>query len=140
MNIVQRARESDSGRRTGPVLIIEDELDLLRTYERLFRRLGYDALTAQCGAEGLRLADSQRLGLVIADLKLPDIDGLTVVEAIRAIPDRPSIIVVSGFASIQARRAALAAGADAYLVKPFEVSTLVALIRNVTARSRGTLG
>ena len=136
MNVVEHtaALHSDVIRRTGPILVIDDELDLLQTYERLFHRLGYDVLTAERGAEGLRLANSQRLGLVITDLKLPDIDGLKIIESIRSKQNAPPVIVVSGLTSAKARDAAVAAGADAYLVKPFEISTLLALIRSSTAR------
>ena len=133
MNVAEQtnASESDAIRKTAPILIIEDEVDLLRTYERLLRRLGYEVLTADCGAEGLRLADSRELVLVVTDLKLPDIDGLKVVEAIRAQGNGLPIIVVSGFGSTHARGAALAAGADAYLAKPFAVSAFIDLIRKL---------
>jgi DNA-binding response OmpR family regulator len=118
---------------TAPILIIDDEREFLDNYERLLRRLGYDTITTEQGKEGLRIAQSRCLRLVITDLQLPDIDGLAVVRAVRAQPDPPPVVVVSGVASRDARRAAIAAGAAGYLAKPFPVAALTALIREATA-------
>lgn len=116
--------------KTGAVLIIDDEVDLLRTYERILRRLGYDVLTAERGQTGLSIAQSKEVALVVVDLRLPDVDGLDVVRAIRAGPDPPPVIVVTAFASAATRHAALQAGAAGYLSKPFSVLALTALVRD----------
>ena len=113
----------------SPILIIDDEREFLKTYERLLRRLGYDVITTESGLEGLQVADSRRLRLVITDVHLPDIDGLAIVKTIRARSDAPPVVVVSGIASADARRAAIAAGAAGFLAKPFPVAVLTALIR-----------
>jgi DNA-binding response OmpR family regulator len=120
-------------RSTAPILIIDDELEFLETYERLLRRLGYETISTERGREGLRIAQSRRIRLVVTDLHLPDIDGLAIVEAVRAQSDPPPVIVVSAAASPDARRAATAAGAAGFLAKPFSVAVLVALIRAATA-------
>jgi CheY-like chemotaxis protein len=115
------------------ILVIDDEPDFLRFYERILRRLGYDVVTAAAGVEGMDIAGSRPFGLVVTDLKLPDMDGLAVIRAIRAMPDPPPIIVVSGFASAQMQRAAADAGASGYLTKPFTVSALTAMIEDAFA-------
>ena len=120
-------------RSTAPILIIDDEREFLNTYERLLRRLGYDVITAERGKEGIRIAQSRCVRLVVTDLQLPDLDGLAIVETVRAQPDPPPVVVVSGVASSDARRAALEAGAAGYLAKPFAVAALTALIRAATA-------
>ena len=112
-----------------PILIIDDEREFLKTYERLLHRLGYDVVTTESGLEGLQVADSRRLRLVITDVHLPDIDGLAIVKTIRAHADAPPVVVVSGIASTDARRAAIEAGAAGFLAKPFPVAALTALIR-----------
>jgi two-component system, OmpR family, KDP operon response regulator KdpE len=117
--------------KTGPVLIIDDEVDLLRTYERIVRHVGYDAITTELGQTGLAIARSREVALVIVDLKLPDMDGIDLVRAIRAGSDPPPVIVVTGFASSAARRAALDAGAVGYLSKPFSILALAALMRDI---------
>jgi DNA-binding response OmpR family regulator len=117
--------------KTGPVLIVDDEVDLLQTYERILRRLGYDTITTDLGRTGLAIARSREVALVIVDLKLPDMDGIDIVRAIRAAADAPPVIVVTGFASAAARKAALEAGAVDYLSKPFSVLALAALVREI---------
>ena len=117
--------------KTGPVLLIDDEVDLLQTYERILRRLGYDVITAELGHTGLAIARSRQVSLVIVDLRLSDMDGLDIVRAIRAGPDPPPVIVITGFASANTRRAALEAGAMGYLSKPFSVLALTALVRDI---------
>ena len=116
--------------KTGAVLIIDDEVDLLQAYDRILRRMGYDVITAERGQTGLSIAQSKEIALVVVDLRLPDVDGLDVVRAIRAGPDPPPVIVVTGFASAATRHAALQAGAAGYLSKPFSVLSLAALVRN----------
>ena len=106
-------------------------MDFRTTYERLLRRLGYDVVAAGRGADGLRAADCLPILLVISDLKLPDIDGIDLIRALCARASPPPVIVVSGLISVETRRAALAAGATAYLTKPFSLSALTALIREV---------
>jgi DNA-binding response OmpR family regulator len=133
-----RTCASDATRRTGPILIIEDEPDYLRFYERVLRRLQYEVVTAGRGADGVLIAGSKRFGLVVTDLELPDMDGIAVIRAIRARPDPPPIIVVSGFDSPEIRRAAADAGASGYLAKPFSVSALTILIKNVLGQVDGT--
>ena len=129
--MADRASASPSGASDtkAPILIIEDEPDLIGTYERLLRRLHYDVIAAERGADGIRLGASRPLALVVTDLKLPDVDGLTVVRAMRALPAPPPVIVVSAWPGVEARRAALDAGAAAYLAKPFAVSALIGLIQ-----------
>jgi DNA-binding response OmpR family regulator len=125
-----------SPRKPGAVLVIDDEVDLLETYARLLRRMGYDVITAERGRAGLSIAESREIALVIVDLRLPDMDGLEIVRTLNGRPDPPPIIVVTGFASSGTRQAALRAGATAYLTKPFSVLSLVSVLRDV----QGDLG
>jgi two-component system response regulator PilR (NtrC family) len=112
------------------VLVIEDETDLVATYERLLRRQGCLLASAGTVHEGLAALDSRHFALIIADLRLPDGSGLDIVRAARGRPDGPPVIVVTGFASPQSRREAFDAGATAYLAKPFSVLALASLIQD----------
>ncbi len=119
---------------TPVVLVVDDEADFLATYDRLLRRQGYRTVTAGSRQAALAALDGDPLALIIADLRLPDGDGLDVVRAARARLRPPPVIVVTGFASAQSRREALAAGATAYLTKPFSTSALTSLIRETLAQ------
>jgi two-component system, NtrC family, response regulator PilR len=117
------------------VLVVEDEKDLVTTYERLLRRQGCSVVAVGTVHDGLAALDSRRFALVIADLRLPDGTGLDVVRSARRA-DGPPVIVVTGFASSQSRREALAAGATAYVAKPFSVLALSSLIEEALAPPR----
>jgi two-component system response regulator PrrA len=113
----------------GRVLVVDDEADFLATYERLLRREGFEVVTATSRAAGLAALAGDAPVLVISDLRLPDGDGLDVVRAARLASPVP-VIVVTGYPSDETRRAALAAGATAFLAKPFAAAMLLAAIRS----------
>ena len=110
------------------VLVVDDEADFLATYERLLRRQGYDVIVATTRVAGIAAVAREHPHLVISDLRLPDGDGLDVVRAARGAIDPPSVIVVTGYPSDETRRAALAAGATAFLAKPFAAAGLLAAV------------
>ena len=114
---------------TAAVLVVDDEADFLATYDRLLRREGCHTIAAGTRQAALAALDGQRPDLVIADIRLPDGDGLDVVRAARAHRHPPPVIVVTGFASEQNRRQAVAAGATASLAKPFSTALLASLVR-----------
>jgi len=126
------------------VLVVDDEADLLITYERLLRRQGYDVITATTRAAGLAAVrasgNGHRLDLVISDLRLPDGDGLDVVRAARGAPNPPPVFVISGFPSDETRRAAAAAGATAFFSKPFTAASLLAAVRSIVPASASPPG
>ncbi len=117
----------------GPILVVDDEADLIATYERLLHRRGYRVVTAGSRGAGLAIVEREPLALLITDMRLPDGDGLELVRAVRRLPAAPPAIVVTGFTSQASRTAALAAGAAAYLPKPFGASAFVSLVQNTLA-------
>jgi two-component system response regulator PilR (NtrC family) len=108
-----------------PILVVDDEVDLVSTYERVLRRRGYRVISSASRCAALALLERQPLLLLVTDVHLPDGDGLDLVRAVRQMPQPPLAIVVTGFGS---RTAALAAGAAAYLSKPFALSAFAALV------------
>jgi DNA-binding response OmpR family regulator len=123
---------------TSPILVIEDEIDLRNTYERLLRRMKLDVIAVERAGDALRIAQSREIGLVIADLNLPDMEGLALIRSLRACAHSAPIIVASAVDSANTRRAALEAGAVAYLTKPFSIATLMATIRDTLKPVDGT--
>lgn len=108
------------------ILVVDDEIDFVHTYERLLRRLGHCVATASTRAQALAIIGSRPLQLVIADLRLPDGDGLDVVRAARKMPT--PVIVITGYASAASQRQAVEAGAAAYVRKPFGISCFTDLV------------
>jgi two-component system, repressor protein LuxO len=119
----------------NPILVVEDEPDLAVTYDRLLRREGYRVVTAGSQVEGLKVIEAAPPALVIADLRLPDGDGLDIVRAARAHTPQIPVIVVTAFASRAARDAARASGASAFIAKPFVASMLLRHVHDEIERS-----
>ena len=114
---------------TAPtVLLIEDEPQMRRFLRAALGNQHYDLVEAATGREGLAQAAGRNPALILLDLGLPDTDGLTVTREIRAWSTTP-IIVISARGQEQDKVAALDAGADDYLTKPFGVEELLARMR-----------
>jgi two-component system KDP operon response regulator KdpE len=115
------------------ILVVDDEPQMLRTLRINLHARHYDVVTAADGTAAIHAASSNRPDLVVLDLGLPDIDGVDVIHALRGWTDIP-IIVLSGRAGSSDKVAALDAGADDYVTKPFGVDELLARIRAATRR------
>jgi len=112
------------------ILVIEDEPDILDNISEVLVSEGHEVLTAKDGAIGLEVAKSQLPNLVICDLMLPEIDGHAVVAELRGLSefrDTP-IIIMSGKAGHQTIEDTLKKGASAFIKKPFNIDSFIALI------------
>jgi DNA-binding response OmpR family regulator len=128
-------------KRTGRVLIVEDEEALVRILEFMLRARGYEVLSAYDGADGLSLATSAQPDLVVLDIMLPRMDGVTVCRRLKgdARTRHIPIILLTARAQSEDRENGLDAGANLFLTKPYERSTLLASIdRLVEEHRRGT--
>jgi two-component system, OmpR family, KDP operon response regulator KdpE len=112
------------------ILIVDDETPIRRYLRVALGAQGYAVLEAATGEEALEAAVSGRPDLIILDLGLPDIDGVEVARRLREWSQIP-IIILSVREGEQDKIAALDAGADDYLVKPFGTGELMARIRAV---------
>lgn len=110
------------------ILIIEDELPIRRFLRAALSSEGYRLDEAETGEKGLRIAARQPPDLVVLDLGLPDIDGQEVLRRLREWLRAP-IIILSARDQEKQKVAALDAGADDYLTKPFGTDELLARIR-----------
>jgi two-component system, OmpR family, KDP operon response regulator KdpE len=121
------------------VLLVEDDAQLLRAMQVTLRARGHDVLTAGTGRKALAAAAGAHPDLVVLDLGLPDLDGIDVIRGLRDWTSMP-IIVLSGRTFGGDKVAALDAGADDYVTKPFGVEELLARIRAVTRRATTPAG
>ena len=116
------------------VLVVDDELPMRRTLDIGLRASGYDVELAATGEEALELAGRREPDAVILDLGLPGVDGIHVAQGLRGWSAVP-IIVLSARGTEAVKVAALDAGADDYVTKPFSPSELIARLRAVLRRS-----
>ncbi|MGW0885098.1 response regulator [Streptomyces sp. NPDC002671] len=119
------------------VLVVEDDPQLVRALviNLQARRYGVDA--APDGATALRLAAARQPDVVMLDLGLPDMDGVDVIKALRGWTRVP-VLVLSARQSSDEKVAALDAGADDYVTKPFSMDELLARLRAAVRRTEAT--
>jgi len=116
------------------VLVIDDEPSILRALRINLTARNYEVSTASDGASGLAAVSRERPDVLILDLGLPDMDGTDVIHGVRGWSSTP-IIVLSVWDQEQQKVAALDAGADDYVTKPFGMDELLARLRAAVRRS-----
>jgi heavy metal response regulator len=120
------------------ILIVEDDTNVARFIEKGLKEQGYDVDVAYDGEEGLSLATAVPYDLIILDILLPKIDGMTVCRKLRA-KNRTPILLLTVRDLVEDKVAGLEAGADDYLTKPFAFVELLARIRVLLRRATGPL-
>lgn len=122
------------------ILIVEDEVRLADTLRRLLHREGYSADVYYNGAEGLDNALSGIYDLLVLDVMLPKMDGLTLLRTLRTQGSTVPVLLLTAKSELQDRVTGLDSGADYYLTKPFEPEELLACVRSLLRRGEGVAG
>ena len=119
------------------VLAVDDEAQILTALGRGLTRVGHEVLVARNAEDGLAAAAAAAPDVVLLDLRLPDLDGIEVVRRLRSWTAVP-ILLLSGEGTERARVAALDAGADDFVDKPFSMEELRARVGAALRRSAAT--
>ena len=120
--------------RTG-VLLVEDDARIRQALGMALADAGYDIMEAATGEQALALLDSSKVDLIVLDVMLPGVDGLTICRTVRARSDLP-IIIITARSDTSDVIEGLEAGADDYMTKPVVASELAARIRALLRRRR----
>lgn len=119
------------------LLLVEDDKFLADAVASILEEEGYDVDSADNGTEGLLMAQQGIYDVIVLDLMLPGMDGLSVLRAIRGKADTTPVLILTARDSVEARVKGLDVGADDYLVKPFAIDELLARIRSLIRRTKG---
>ncbi len=122
------------------ILIIEDHTHLLQSLKRGLEVLKYDVLTAETGEEGLPLAMSQPVDLVVLDLMLPGKSGFEVLQELRQQGFPKPILILTAKDTPGERARSRELGADAFLIKPFAFTDFAAKINELRTRGEAASG
>ncbi len=109
------------------ILIVDDEKGI-RESLRMVLQDNYDLYLAETGAEALQCFESRSVDIVLLDIMLPDTDGRRLIQEFKAIDENVEIIMVTAIKDLRSGIDAIKNGAHDYLVKPFEVENIKAIV------------
>jgi two-component system copper resistance phosphate regulon response regulator CusR len=117
------------------LLLVEDEIEIQSFLERSFTEAGYQVDVAPNGATAERLAIETPPDILIVDLGLPDVDGISLILKLRQLGLTAPVLILSARRSVDDRVLGLEQGGDDYLTKPFALAELLARTRNLLRRN-----
>ena len=117
------------------MLVVEDDPSIARLLEVELADAGYDVEIAATGAAGLAAIEREEPAIVVLDVRLPDVDGLSVCRQARRSGHSMPILMLTALDRVGDRVIGLDAGADDYLAKPFAIEELLARLRALTRRA-----
>lgn len=111
------------------ILVIDDDTSLRRVLEYNLLEEGYEVQAAASGEEGLYLFGQNQPSLVISDMKMPGMDGMTVLKSVKERSPETLVIIITAFGTVDAAVEAMKAGAYDYITKPFNRDALKLTVR-----------
>jgi DNA-binding response OmpR family regulator len=134
--------ESGTAHGHETILVVDDDPGLRHLARSGLQQRGYDVVLAEDGYRALELLreDARAVDLVVLDLAMPGLPGERVLETLRGLrPDLP-VIISSGYSSVESQTSWVAAGASAFVAKPYRIQDLALKLREVLDRVRPTRG
>jgi len=115
------------------VIAVDDSMSIRATVKMTLEASGYRVLTADDGAQGLSLAQQQKADLIVTDLNMPVMDGITLITQVRALPQYKftPILMLTTESQEDKKIAGRRAGATGWIVKPFDPARFIAVIQKV---------
>lgn len=110
---------------TDQLLIVDDDKELLKIYEKIFKLNNFDVITASDSLSALELIRNKRIGVVVSDIIMPRMDGMRLLQKIREINQSIQVIMLTAEGSVSGAVEAVRAGAFTYLLKPADIEELL---------------
>jgi DNA-binding NtrC family response regulator len=118
------------------ILVVDDDDGILKTLATILQKEGYIVETAQNGEEAIEKSNSDFFNLALIDMRLPDMEGTQLLTSMKDTTPKMVKIMITGFPSLQNTMDALNKGADGYIVKPFDVESVLQTIKNHLEKQR----
>ncbi|MBW1931366.1 MAG: response regulator [Deltaproteobacteria bacterium] len=116
------------------ILLVDDEVTFTENMAKLLNARGYRVITANSGDEAIRMLEKENFDVVVLDLKMPGMDGITTLKEIKKLDLFTETLILTGHGSINSALEAVKLGAYDYLTKPCEIDELVAKIEGAWAK------
>ncbi len=113
------------------VLVVDDEQSICLLLRDVLARFGHNVITCQEGAVALEAAQESRFDLVFLDIRMPGMGGLEALKKLRVVQPQATFVMITGFAKTDIIEEALRSGASACLCKPFNLSQVVKLLKDI---------
>jgi DNA-binding NtrC family response regulator len=117
-----------------PILVVDDDPQMRAALNEAIERLGYSAVLAENGQEALSMLGNSPFAMVITDMKMPRMDGLSLLRRLRRQAGHLPVLVITGYGTIENAVETMKEGAAEYLMKPFSFDTLTATINSIMER------
>jgi DNA-binding NtrC family response regulator len=111
------------------ILVIDDDENIRKVLETILEDEGYIVKTAETAKKGIEESEKAFYNLALIDVRLPDMEGIELLSKLRSTKPKMRKIIVTGYPTLQNAVAAVNKGADAYVMKPFEVDKILQTIR-----------
>ena len=128
--------EASAEKIKGSILVVDDELRICEAVRKALERVGYQVATCQSAAEALENIHKARPDMVICDIKMPDMDGMSLLDRIKEHDPNIMVLMITGHASVESAVEAVKRGAQEYLPKPFSPSQIRLLVERAFERKR----
>lgn len=112
-----------------PIWVVDDDTDLLKGYERLLKRAGFEVVTSTSGAEAERFARDHVFDAIVSDISMPDMTGIDLLRAVRKHDLDVPLILVTGDPSIESAMQAIELGVFRYLTKPIDPGPFIEAVK-----------
>ncbi|MFA4889635.1 MAG: response regulator [Candidatus Omnitrophota bacterium] len=116
------------------ILVIDDDVLVMKTVSRYLKTCGYEVTAVTSGEEAIKQSASSAYDLIIADMRMPGMNGIETIKKIREICQKQGKtkipeIIITGYASDEAQEEAKAAGISEYIYKPFEIAVFIDAVK-----------
>jgi DNA-binding NtrC family response regulator len=118
------------------ILLVDDELVFTTNMSRLLTNRGYQVTTVKNGEEAMAALKEKSFDVMVLDLKMPVMDGITTLEKMKALNVLTEVLILTGHGSMDTAFQAIEMGAYDYVTKPCEIAELVSKIEAAHARKR----
>ena len=122
---------------TKPILIVDDDAQMRLALSEAIQRLGYRAVVSDSGDDAITKLHQSPYALIVTDMKMPKMDGLTFLKEVRRRIGNMPVLVITGFGTVENAVETMKEGATDYLMKPFSFDTLSKTIESIMARISG---
>ncbi len=123
-------------KRKARILVVDDDKIALRNLQHVLKREGYQVVATQSGSKALSYLSEQHFDVVLTDLRIPKVDGLSILEHVKRLYPDTEVIVITAYATVDSAVRAMKGGACCYIAKPYKIDELRRVVAEAVEKRR----